>query len=69
MLTAKDLQKLLRISRATACRMCSEGRIKAINVNPLGKVSAWRIFPEDLENFVGMKVQFNENDLPYLVSK
>lgn len=68
LLTTVHISKLLGISIVTANRYCNNGSIKAVNYNSKGKRNTWRIEPVEIEKLMGMKMEWDENGLPYLVS-
>jgi len=67
MLTAKQVAKMLGMSPISIAKFCRLGSIKAINVSPSTKKGAWRIPPQEIEKLTGMRVEWDENDLPRLV--
>lgn len=67
MLTAKQVAKMLSMSPTAIAKFCRLGSIKAINASPSTKKGAWRIPPQEIEKLTGMRVEWDENDLPRLV--
>ena len=47
MLTVDEVAKYLRVSRATICRWCGNGKMRAFKV---GK--GWRVQQQDLERYI-----------------
>lgn len=66
MLTTSQVARMLNITVLTAGRYCARGSIKAININPNGKLARWRIPSEEVEKFTGMKVVLNDQGQPIL---
>lgn len=63
LLTVREAMKLLRIrSRTTIMSMIYDGRIEAVNINPLAKKPTWRVKVESL-NFDPIEEQLKLIDL------
>ena len=67
MLTCGQVAKMLSMSLSAIARYCKQGSIKAINISPSTKRGAWRVPPQEIEKLTGMRVEWDENDLPRLV--
>lgn len=62
MLTTPEIARMLRVTVPCVGKYCARGVLKAVNLNPHGKIATWRVPVEEVEKLTGMKVDFSTGE-------